>query len=292
MPDRVVRSDAAEQLVRAPLSEVAGHMSLGLLLLVTAAGLSAAMTLAWFLQRRTGQSGWIDATWSFAIGSAGAFLALAPLDGDAPGPRQYLVAAFALAGSLRLGAHIASRSLNAGEDPRYHDLALEWGEDFPRRLFWFLQIQAACAFLLSLAVFLAARNPAGFPALADAIGCLVLVVAIVGEAWSDVTLKRFRARRGAGNGVCREGPWAYSRHPNYFFQWLGWLGFAIVAVDVTGGWPQGFLALLAPAFIYWLLAYVSGVPPLEKHMLASRGESFRAYQSQVNVFFPGPRKRA
>ncbi|MGE5387385.1 MAG: DUF1295 domain-containing protein [Hyphomicrobiales bacterium] len=266
-------------------------MSLALLLSTTAAGLSGAMTLAWALQRRTGQSGWIDATWSFAIGAAGVALALAPLDGYPAGPRQYLVAALALAAALRLGVHIVARSLNAGEDPRYHALALEWGADFPRRLFWFLQIQAACAFLLSLAVFLAARNPAGFPAATDWLGALLSVVAILGEAWSDAVLARFRARRGPGRSVCMDGPWAYSRHPNYFFQWLGWLGLAVIAIDVTGAWPQGLLALLAPAFIYWLLAHVSGVPPLEKHMLASRGEAFRAYQTRVNVFFPGPRKR-
>jgi steroid 5-alpha reductase family enzyme len=89
-----------------------------------------------------------------------------------------------------------------------------------------------------------------------------------------------------------DGPWAWSRHPNYFCQWLSWVGFAIIAMDFSGDWPQGWLALLAPAFIYWLLAHVSGVPPLEKHMLASRGVAFRAYQARVNVFFPGPRKRA
>ncbi len=267
-------------------------MSLSLLLFYTAGGLSVAMSFAWLLQRRTGQSGWIDATWSFAIGAAGAFLALAPVMGESPNARQYMVAAFALAGSARLGVHIVARSLNAGEDPRYQAFAVEWGADFPRRLFWFLQIQAACAFLLSLAVLVAARNPAVFPAITDIVGAAIVIVAILGEAWSDASLARFRAKRGSGQGVCMEGAWAWSRHPNYFFQWLGWVGFAVIAVDVTGQWPQGWLALLAPAFIYWLLVHVSGVPPLEKHMLASRGEAFRAYQSRVNAFFPGPRQRA
>ena len=163
--------------------------------------------------------------------------------------------------------------------------------DFPRRLFWFLQIQAACAFLLSLAVFLAARNPAAFPAITDIFGAAIVIVAILGEAWSDASLARFRMAHGAGRSVCTAGAWAWSRHPNYFFQWLGWVGFAVIAVDLTGQWPEGWLASLAPAFIYWLLVHVSGVPPLEKHMLASRGEAFRAYQSRVNVFFPGPRRR-
>lgn len=266
-------------------------MSATQLLLATAAGLSIVMSFAWVLQRRTGQSGWIDATWSFAIGTASAFVALAPIEAGQPTARQYLVAALALAGSLRLGVHIALRSLGAGEDPRYHDLAIEWGADFPRRLFWFLQIQAACAFLLSLAVYLAARNPAPWPATTDVVGAAIILVAIAGESWSDATLTRFRKTRGPGRSICMEGPWRWSRHPNYFFQWLGWVGFAVIAVNLSGEWPQGWLAALAPAFMYWLLAHVSGVPPLEKYMLASRGDAFRAYQAQVNAFFPGPRKR-
>lgn len=260
-------------------------------LLAAAAGLSLAMTFAWFLQRRTGQSGWIDAAWSFASGASGVFLALAPIDGLPPGPRQYLVAALIFVGFLRLGLHIASRSLGAKEDPRYQELAAEWGAEFPRRLFWFLQIQSACAFLLSLAVFLAARNPAGWPVATDILGAAIMIVAIMGEAWSDATLARFRATRGHGRSVCMEGPWRWSRHPNYFFQWLSWVGLAVIALNFSGDWPQGWLAGLAPVFMYWLLAHVSGVPPLEKYMLASRGDAFRAYQARVNAFFPGPQKR-
>jgi steroid 5-alpha reductase family enzyme len=267
-------------------------MSLVVLFVTTAAGLSVLMSFAWLLQRKTGQSGWIDATWSFAIGAGGGLLALAPLGVCSPGPRQYLVALFVIVGALRLGLHIVSRSLNAGEDPRYHDLAVEWGDDFPKRLFWFLQLQAACAFLLLIAIFLAARNPAAFPAPTDIIGAIVLVTAIAGEAWSDATLARFRAKTSPGSRVCAVGPWAWSRHPNYFFQWLSWVGFAIIALDFYGAWPQGWFALLAPVFIYWLLAHVSGVPPLEKHMLVSRGAAYQAYQARVNVFFPGPQKRA
>lgn len=266
-------------------------MSLTLLFALTASGLSVLMSIAWLLQRKTGQSGWIDATWSFAIGAAGLFLAMAPLDGFPTGPRQYLVSFFCLASAFRLGVHIVVRSFNAGEDPRYHDLAIEWGEDFPRRLFWFIQIQAACAFLLSISVFLAARNPAPFPTASDVIGSLLLTVAIAGEAWSDATLANFRKAGGSRENVCMNGPWAWSRHPNYFFQWLIWAGIAVIAMDFSGEWLLGWLALLAPAFIYWLLVHVSGVPPLEKHMLASRGDRFREYQDRVNVFFPGPQKR-
>jgi steroid 5-alpha reductase family enzyme len=58
------------------------------------------------------------------------------------------------------------------------------------------------------------------------------------------------------------------------------------------GYPWGFATVLAPLMMFWLLRYVSGVPPLEAHMLRSRGERFRRYQARVNAFWPGPPKPA
>ncbi len=133
-----------------------------------ALALAAFMAGAWLVQRRTGQSGWVDTIWSFAVGLVGAAVALAPVAAaDWPTARQGLVAALALAWSLRLGLHIVGRTLRGGEDPRYKALHDEWGADFPRRLFWFLQIQAAAAFLLALSIFTAACNPAPFPNIGD-----------------------------------------------------------------------------------------------------------------------------
>jgi len=261
------------------------------LFVATGLGLSLAMAGAWALQRRTGQSGWIDATWSFSVGVAGATLALAPLERGDPSGRRIFVAAAVLAASLRLGLHIARRSFGAPEDPRYAAFAREWGAGFSRRLFWFLQIQAACAFVLAATIFLAARNPAPLGGLPDILGALLLLVAILGEAWADATLARFRAEAAARAGVCERGPWAWSRHPNYFFEWLSWLGFAFLAVDLSGAWPQGGLAFCGPLLMYWLLAHVSGVPPLERHMVASRGDVYRSYQARVSAFFPWPPRK-
>ena len=109
----------------------------------TGLGLSISMAIAWVLQRRTGQSGWIDATWSFSVGAAGAILALAPLERGAPSVRQFLVAAALLTASLRLGLHIARRSVNAPEDPRYAAFAREWAPPSPNASF------GSCKFKLS-----------------------------------------------------------------------------------------------------------------------------------------------
>jgi steroid 5-alpha reductase family enzyme len=263
-------------------------MSVVMIILVALA-VSFAMTFAWWLQQRTGKSGWIDCVWSFATGGAAVAMALWPLDGPAAW-RALFVALMASGWSLRLGLHIAHRTVRGGDDPRYAQLAREWGADFRRRLFWFLQIQAACALLLALVICVAARNPSPFPAIADAVGLIVFVAALAGEALADRQLATFRADARNAGRVCDIGFWSWSRHPNYFFEWLVWIGFAVIAIDLSGHYPWGFAALAGPLFMYWLLVHVSGVPLLEAHMLRSRGAPFANYQARVNSFFPWPRR--
>lgn len=255
------------------------------LLLMLAIGLSVLMTGAWAIQRVTGASGWIDTIWSVAVGLGG-MCAAAFAEGD--GGRRAAVFAMVAIWSVRLGAHIAARTHGAGEDPRYEKLMSEWGAAAAPRLWLFLQVQAVAAFVLVLAVYLAAAQAGPFPRFIDIVALVVALAAIAGEAVSDRQLAAFRKTPEAKTGVMERGLWAYSRHPNYFFEWLFWCAVALMAAIAPDGW--GWLALLAPIQMYWLLVHVSGIPPLEAHMLASRGEKFAALQGRVNAFFPGPRK--
>jgi steroid 5-alpha reductase family enzyme len=189
--------------------------------------------------------------------------------------------------SLRLGGHIARRTIGGSDDPRYAWLRKEWGAAFRPRLFLFLQIQAACGFLLAVSVMVAAHNPAARIGVSDAIGIVILIVAVLGEAIADRQLAGFRADLGNRGRVCDIGLWGVSRHPNYFFEWFGWLAYAVIAIG-SGDFAWGWAALAGPVLMYWLLVYASGIPPLEAHMLRSRGAAFRAYQARVNAFWPGP----
>jgi steroid 5-alpha reductase family enzyme len=103
-------------------------------------------------------------------------------------------------------------------------------------------------------------------------------------------MKRFRADPANRGEVMQTGLWAWSRHPNYFFQWLGWLAYPIIGIDPFQ--PESWLSFSAPAVMFVLLRHVSGVPPLEEQMLKSRGEKFRKYQERVSVFFPSPPTKA
>lgn len=260
-------------------------------LILAALFFSAWMALAWFVKYRTGKSGWIDTFWSYGVGISGVSLALlVPLaGGGTPSARQWLVAALCAFWSARLGTHILLRTLGGGDDPRYAQLKKEWKKDARRRLFWFLQIQALCGFVLALAVFVAAYNPApGLRAL-DWAAAILLIFAIAGEGIADHQLRSFAAQKKNKGKVADVGLWAYSRHPNYFFEWLGWFAYVLIAFNASGNYWWWLLTLLAPAMMYWLLVHASGIPPLEQHMLRTRGAKFRAYQARVNAFFPGPR---
>ena len=257
-------------------------------LLLVAAILCLGMAGAWAWAMRTGSSGLIDGTWSMVVGAACVTAAFCPPLAQGAISRRVLVAAMALAWSVRLGAYIFSRTHGAPDDPRYAQLKRDWGEDAPRRLFVFLQAQAAAGATLAFAVFLAGRVPSPNMGPWDALGALVFVLGWFGEALADRQMARFRADPRNRGGICDIGLWGYSRHPNYFCEWLCWVGVALVAADPSFAHPWGWLAMLAPAQMYYLLVYVSGAPPLEAHLERSRPEAFARYKARVSLFWPLP----
>jgi len=248
---------------------------------------AALMAAAWVVQQRTGNSGWVDTIWTYSLGLIGAVAALWPWNAPLT-LRQLLVAALVVIWAARLGTHVALRSAANGDDPRYAEFARQWGDAAPRRMFWFLQSQALGSVPLAFAVFIAAQAP-GALRIQDAIGVLILLLAIAGEGLADAQLKRFRSDPANRGKVCDAGLWRLSRHPNYFFEWLGWLAYPVIAI--TAGYPWGLAALLAPLLMYYILVHVTGIPPLEQQMERSRGAAYRAYQARTSKFFPLPPRR-
>jgi steroid 5-alpha reductase family enzyme len=248
----------------------------------------AIMALAWLVQQYNGNSGWVDVSWTFGTGSVAAVASALPLVGPWPHWRQLMVAALAAGWSLRLGLHIAARTRASTDDPRYRQLIAEWGDGAARQMFIFLQQQAAVGALLAVCIVLAAHNPEPGLRLQDVLGAAILLAALLGEAIADRQLRRFRANPANRHAVCDVGLWRWSRHPNYFFEWLAWLAYPLIAIDLAGSNPYGVIALLAPLCMYVVLVHISGIPPLEQHMLRTRGEAFRAYQRRTRPFFPIP----
>jgi steroid 5-alpha reductase family enzyme len=168
----------------------------------------------------------------------------------------------------------------------------QWGEAFQRRLLPFVLLQAPVALLLTLAVMLAARAPRPGLDVQDAAGALILLTALVGEGAADEQMRRFKAEGPPKGAINDRGLWAWSRHPNYFFEWLGWLAYPVISSDLYGVYPLGWAAWAAPILMYLVLDRGTGVPPLEAQMLKSRGEAFRRYQARTSRFFPRPPRTA
>ncbi len=251
---------------------------------VVAVGFSVAMTGAWWIQKRTGKSGWIDVTWTYSVGLAGVVFALWPF--AAVSPRQWLVAALIALWSLRLGTHVALRTMKSDDDPRYAQLKNDWGAAAQTKMFGFLQVQALAGVLLSLAVLAAAWAPRPGLDWRDILGALVLLACVIGEGLADQQLKTF-AKNPANRGkVCDVGLWRTSRHPNYFFEWALWFAWPIMALSAE--YPFGWVAWIGTVYMYYLLVHVSGIPPLEEHMMRTRPDAFAAYARRTNAFFPGP----
>ena len=251
-------------------------------LLAIAVFLSLAMAGAWRLATSSGLSGRADAVWSFATGAAG----LAALAAAAIHPARALIPAVYLAiWSGRLGYYLWRRSAH-GDDPRYAQMKRDWGDKVSSRLFGFLQIQAVASWPMVVAAYVAAAAPRAAPDFRDVLAGLIFAAALIGEGVADAQMSAFKADPANKGGICQRGLWRWSRHPNYFFEWLGWLGFPLLAIQAN--YPWGFAALLAPAWMYYLLVYVSGVPPLEKAMRSSRGLAWDAYAKRTSAFWPLP----
>lgn len=259
--------------------------------IVMALALSAVMATAWSIQRRTGATGWIDVCWTLGTGLVASLASLVPVpDGGAVSLRQVMVALLVAIWSFRLGGHLLLRTWRSGDDPRYRDLIDQWGATADRRMFLQLQALAAVGLILAVSAAVAAHNPRPGLGFVDLLGALLLLTALIGEALSDWELRRFRSDPANRDRVCEAGFWRWSRHPNYFFEWLCWLAYPLIAIDAS--YPAGWVTLLAPICMYWVLVHVSGVPPLEQHMLRSRGQLFREVQARTRPFFPFPRLRS
>ncbi len=156
----------------------------------------------------------------------------------------------------------------------------------PSKLFVFFQGQAVIVALFSLPFIAAANNPSLDISLWFVLAVSVFVISVFGESLADRQLAAFRGNPGNRGKTCRTGLWAWSRHPNYFFEWLHWFAYLFLAI----GSPQFLLSLIGPVVMLAFLYRVSGIPWTEAQALRSRGEDYVRYQKEVSAFFPLPPK--
>lgn len=237
------------------------------------------------VQRRTGDAGIVDVGWSYGVALGAIFCAAT---GSGSVVHRVVIGAMIGFWGLRLGTHIlVDRVLSGHEDGRYQMAREKFGDKIQAFLFWFYQAQAVTLPLLCLApIAVGVTTETTLGPLAYA-GIGVYALAIGGEWVADRQLARFKkspASKGADgrSRTCRVGLWKYSRHPNYFFEWLLWVAYALIAAAS----PLWYLAVVPMVVMYLLLTKVTGIPPTEARAVITRGEDYRQYQRTTSAFFP------
>lgn len=247
--------------------------------------MAGAMAVLWLVQLRSRDASTVDVAWAFGTGAVA--LVLVTIASDGAVARRWLAAAMVGAWSVRLGTHLWQRiRRSANEDGRYRRLRSALGGLAGPGMFVFFQVQAAWAVMFALPVWAASEATRALDWL-DALGVAVWLAGALGEAVADRQLDRFRADPAQAATVCDRGLWGWSRHPNYFFEWLQWWGF----VALGAGSPYWAFTLAGVALMYLFVTRVTGIPYTEQQALRSRGDAYRRYQERVPAFFPRPPAR-
>lgn len=250
-----------------------------------AAALMLMMFLLWLVSVRTSNAGIVDVGWA-----AGLVVLAIGYAAFAPGfsTRKWIMATMVSIWGLRLALHLIMRIAREPdalrkEDGRYRELRRRWqGTNIHLRFLAFFEIQALLDVILSLPMLVAAMNPAPRLSPVEIFGILLWLAAVTGESIADAQLAAFKRDPANRGGVCRRGLWNYSRHPNYFFEWLVWVAWAVYALASPWGW----LALICPALMLFFLFHVTGIPATEAQALRSRGAEYEQYQKTTSAFVP------
>jgi steroid 5-alpha reductase family enzyme len=235
------------------------------------------MIFGWRWQRVRSNAGIVDVLWSTGVGAGAIWFGLLGAGGALP---RLTVAVLGGVWGLRLAAHLWQRVRGEPEDGRYQNLRAHW-HGSQRNFFLFFQFQALLIPLFVLPFLAVAANPHLAVGWLLA-GIAVWLVSVAGESIADQQLARFRADPSNNGHTCRDGLWRYSRHPNYFFEWVHWFAYVCLAV----GSPLWWLAWSGPLVMYVFLRWISGIPYTETHALRSRGDDYRAYQDSTPMLIP------
>ena len=229
----------------------------------------------------------IDVAWSYAFGLVALMYLTTSLGWF---PRRLAYSALFIGWSFRLGTHLFVRLKKhfPTEDGRYVTLKEKWRDTLKSSFLFFFLSQGISVVLLTVPLALVGMNRSEEFHILELAGILLWGVALVGETISDRQLANFKKNPTNKGKVCNQGLWKYSRHPNYFFEWLVWVSYFVFAC----GSPLGWLSIICPVIMFVLLFRVTGIPYTEAQSLKSKGDLYREYQRTTSVFLPLPPKKS
>jgi steroid 5-alpha reductase family enzyme len=244
------------------------------------------MLMIWTWGTRIRNYGVVDIFWAFNFTIIAAVIWFFA---DGYQPRKDVVCLLAALWSLRLGIYLLIRvgSHLKEEEGRYKQLRREWAPNPDAKFFVFFQAQAISNLLLATPFFIITLNTETELTLIEKIGAGMWFLSILGEAVSDWQLQHFKRNPANKGKVCQSGLWNYSRHPNYFFQFMIWVSVFVFSLSS----PYGWISIICPLVIFYLIWKVTGIPMTEEQSLRSKGEAYKEYQRTTSVFVPWFKKK-
>ena len=240
----------------------------------------AIMLVLWAWQLKSRRADWVDAAWAGGIGLLAIYFAVV---GDGSIEKRILIVLVTGTWSFRLARHLAVRLAgHYDEDGRYQAMRQHFGERAHLFFFFFFIGQGLVAWLFALPAWVVANDPSSALSLWVILGVAIWLVSLAGESIADRQLAAFRRDPANKGQVCQVGLWRYSRHPNYFFEWLHWFSYPLIAL----GAPNQWITWLGPVLMLLFLYRLTGIPYTEKQSLKSRGDAYRAYQQSTSAFVP------
>ncbi|AFJ01511.1 putative membrane protein [Methylophaga frappieri] len=241
------------------------------------------MSLGWLWQKKRQNAGVVDVLWAFGLSILALFYAVT---GEGTLWLKWLAGLMMSMWYVRLGMHLAKRVFGSEEEGRYRYLRQYWGTRADTYYFWFFQFQALLVWAFTLPIYIITNSQTADFGWFHGLAVMVFISAFIGVTAADYQLKRFVNDPTNRGQVCEDGLWYYSRHPNYFFEWLHWFTYPLLAIGLAAGqWLW-----LAPVVMWLFLYFITGIPYTEKQALRSRGEAYRSYQKTTSPFIPWRKK--
>jgi steroid 5-alpha reductase family enzyme len=201
-------------------------------------------------------------------------------------PRAWVVYMLVMVWGVRLAVHIGTRLIKHAEDQRYRNWREAWGARW--RILSFVRVfmlQGGLLYVISLPIICIILADQSAWTWLDGLGVIVWVVGFLFEVVGDYQLKSFVQSEANRGKIMQQGLWKYTRHPNYFGEVTLWWGIYLIAISTPGGW----LTIIGPVTISFLILKVSGIPLLEKEFM--KNPEFQEYARRTSAFFPLPPRK-
>ena len=256
---------------------------------------------------KTGRMSYVDIGWPWGVALIG-LITYCQIN-TITLSKTLVITAYILIGSrMGLGAlKMWSMGLLKKEFPRYEYQKIRWEKSNKTNTGLAMQVEAlsqglANASFLAIPIFLISVSPSTQLSALEIIGFTIFILSIVFETVADYQKLKFlkeMKRQNKKNMVCDIGLWKYTRHPNYFAEWMVWNGLIIASIpsyislfDSEGLWLWimiGIALLYTSRIMYITLVYLTGAVPSEYYSAQKRPE-YKSYQKSTNIFFPGFKK--